>query len=1003
MRAVAEDSRAPGRGHLARWVGAWFVWLCASWIAAAANVSPMPYAARVWQTDEGLPQISVRAIAQTQDGYLWVGTEDGMACFDGVRFTPLDERVAPELRHGYIGALCATRDGSLWIACDNYGVLRLKDGTITRLTETDGLPSNTNRCLFESKDGALWICSESGLTRYKDGKITIFAEKHGLADNSVRGVTQDDHGNLRVATRRGLSTMSPEGVVLGTTITFSPTWPGNALRFISRDSHGNIWTGSNDGLTEVRDDSQIFYGTNQTEKLPSTIVNAYCEDSSGQCWIGTYAGLARLVNGKIVRGTGSEAVYSDRIYTIFEDREGNVWVGAKDGLYRLNPARFRTYTSQQGLTENNIMSVCADRNGAIWVATWGGGLDQLKDGKITGFREGLTDDRVLALHEGTDGSLWIGMESGGGLDRFKNGYTNSFRHNGTLARDAIRVIHEDRQGGLWIGSSRKLKFWRNNKVIEYGTGQGLPNETIFALCEDSAGNLWVGTENGLSRWDGKSFTNFGTKEGLSNSTVTALYEDGEHTLWIGTRAGGLNQYRDGKFSACTTAQGLFSDEIYEIIEDEAGYFWMSCRNGIFRVARKELEELHRGARKAVTCTVFGKSDGLLSKQCNGVAKPAACKGRDGRLWFPTIRGVVSVETRIKVNTNVPPVFIDEVIGEKQRLRGVLDRWLDTRLAGSPGSGKALQIPSGRGDVEIRYTALSLQAPEKNRFKYWLEGADTGWIDAGTERTARYNNLQHGNYRFHVIGCNNDGVWNDQGATLAFVILPHYWQTWWFRAACVAGLGLLLAGAYRTRVARLRALEALRVQIAANLHDDVGARLTKVAMVTESVERETADSSQLHPHIRTIARTTREIIRAMDEIVWTINPQNDTLDNLANYIFSYAQEYFQNTDVRCRMDVPAQLPNQALSTEIRHNLFMAVKEAFNNVLKHSKASEVQVGLTLNDGRMTISIADNGRGFALDQKRSGGNGLDNMRQRLRKIGGRLTIESRPGEGTRIVMQA
>jgi signal transduction histidine kinase len=356
---------------------------------------------------------------------------------------------------------------------------------------------------------------------------------------------------------------------------------------------------------------------------------------------------------------------------------------------------------------------------------------------------------------------------------------------------------------------------------------------------------------------------------------------------------------------------------------------------------------------------------------------------------------VAVEPRIKTNERPPPVLIEEVRADDQALRPD---------APAAGAELRLTVPPGRARIEIHYTALSFQAPEKNRFRYQLEGVDAGWVGAGHRRSVSYNTLAPGRYRFQVIACNNDGVWNESGATLLLVFAPQYWQTWSFKLAIGGAAALLLAFLYRLRVKRLRALERLRVQIAANLHDDVGARLTKVAMVTELVERETPDSHPSKPHIRNIFKTVREITKAMDEIVWTINPRNDTLDHLANYIFQYAEEYFQDTGVSCRLDVPAQLPDRAVSTEVRHNIFMAVKEALNNTLKHAGATEVRVGLGLMDGRMAITITDNGRGFLIgDAPARKGEGLENMQQRLAQIGGRCVLESQPGRGTSVRLEA
>jgi len=349
------------------------------------------------------------------------------------------------------------------------------------------------------------------------------------------------------------------------------------------------------------------------------------------------------------------------------------------------------------------------------------------------------------------------------------------------------------------------------------------------------------------------------------------------------------------------------------------------------------------------------------------------------------------------------VMIEQVLADRKKIAASPGEALTGEMPLASSAPDPFQVAPGHGDLEIQYTALGLRAPEKNRFKYMLEGFDTAWIDAGTRRTAYYNNIGPGKYHFRVLASNNDGIWNETGASLDFVFLPHYWQTWWFKAAVPLLFLLLFWAWYRFRLAQLKQIERLRIQIASDLHDDVGSRLTKVAMVTEFVDRETSSSDRSKPHIQAIARTTREVIQSMDEIVWTINPKNDTLDNLANYIFQYTQEYFQNTSVRCRIDVPARLPDHALSTEERHNLFMAVKEALNNVLKHAQADEVRIGLTVQESKMTIRIIDNGKGFEVAKVNGSGNGLENMRARLGRVGGKLMVESQPGKGTRVEMEA
>jgi ligand-binding sensor domain-containing protein/two-component sensor histidine kinase len=983
-----------GRESVAIWRGAALFLIAASSFAASGSTNSIArYSVRIWQSDDGLPHNSVWAVAQGAQGYLWVGTQQGLVRFDGLRFVGLEESAPPELKRGWITALCATPDGSLWIGCDGYGLSRMSGGAFTHFVEADGLPNLHINSLVQSRNRTVWIGSEGGITSYKDGRFTTFTDKNGLGNNSVKAVCEDHEGNIRAATSRGLSSINSAGTI--STINFGTNSVPNTLKGVCEDSKGNIWVSSNEGITRHSDTGRTFYS--QTNGLPDHTSTALYHDRSDRVWVGTYSGLACIVNREVVAKPMNEAGFGDLVYTIYEDREENLWVGARDGLYRLTPARFTTYTAQEGLSCNNVMSVMEDRHGAIWMATWGGGLDEMKDGKIHvyGTTNALTLDSVLSLYERRDGAIWVGMDFDGGVNLLKEDRTNSFlKPNGAIGQ-VVHALYEDHEGTLWVGTKFGLNILKGGKLAAYTTAKGLAGNVVMVIYQDSQGQVWLGTDGGLSQWNRGKFTNFTTHDGLPNNLINAIHEDSDHALWIGTK-GGLSRFKDGKFVSYTSKQGLFSDEIYEILEDDFGNFWMSCRTGIFRVNKKDFDAVDHGAAKSVACTVFGKADGLVSVQCNGVAKPAGWKSKDGRLWFPTIRGVVAVDSRFKMNDQLPPMRIEKVIanGEVQKLN-----------SGAGGQNSTefppIKIRPGRGELEIHYAALSLQAPEKNRFEYKLANVDPNWMDAGPRREAFYNNLEPGSYRFYVRGCNNDGVWNEAGIVLPIVLLPHFWQTLWFKSMIPIAVGLLLFAWYRFRMAQLREIERLRVQIAADLHDDVGARLTKVAMVTEFMERETAPTDKSKPHVENIAKTTREVIQAMDEIVWTINPKNDTLDNLANYIFQYAQEYFQNTGVRCRMDLPPQLPYYPLSTEERHNIFMAVKEALNNVLKHAHATEVRISLAVEGIALRIVVTDNGCGFVLNGSHHGGDGLNNMKERLTRIGGRLEIQSKPDSGTRIEM--
>ncbi len=972
------------------------IWLTCMFMGGIAAEAPRRYDIRVWQTDEGLPQNSVTAIAQTPDGFLWVGTRGGLARFDGLRFTVVENEALAHLRDTPINALCVTRDGSLWVGSEGGGLTRLHAGRVQRYRKAEGLADNQVQCLLEARDGSLWVGGERGLTRFRAGRFTTFSNHEQLYNNSIKAMCEDGNEIIRIATVTGLVSIDSEGAV--STNNFGLGLVPGILKAVCADRQGRLWVGATDDLICFTDGQRGSFAANKT--LPEKITTVIQEDRFGQLWIGTYGGLTRRQDGVLTAWWLNKTGVSDVINAIFEDQEQNLWVGGRDGLYRLSPTRFVTFTTQDGLSYNNVTSVCEDRNGVMWFGTWGGGVNRWQNEQFTAITEtnGLAHDTVLSLWPARDGRLLVGLDltrpqSSGPLDRLTPELRNDFPRTNKLIPAPIRVVYEDRHNTIWVGTTRGLNAIRGEQVDTYTTTNGLGGSNVTAICESRAGRLWLGTETGLSVSTNGDFSRFQPSKILPAVYISALFEDAATNLWVGTRGRGISRISGNKATNYTMRDGLFTDDIFEILEDDLGYFWMTSRRGIFRVSRQQFDDLDAGRIAHLNCTVFGREDGLATVQCNGIAKPAGWKNPDGRLWFATIRGVVTVEPRIRLNDLPPNVAVEEVVVDQQALRK------SHPFGTKPGP---LVIPPGSGRMEIHYTALSLQSPEKNRFKYRLTDFDLEWIEAGHQRIAYYNNVPPGRYRFEVMACNNDGVWSRQAAQLTLHIEPHFWQTWWFRAMMVAwpiGVVILI---YRARVERLRELENLRIRIASDLHDDVGSRLTKVAMMTELADRELPTSSPGKSHILNISRTVRDITRAMDEIVWTINPRNDTLENLANYVFHYAQEYFQDTGIRCRLDLPPELPDEKMSTEERHHLFMAVKEALNNILKHAAATEVRITLSIVDKTMTISISDNGRGYHALTPDPTGDGMSNMRRRLEKIGGKFEIARNAGGGTLVTMR-
>jgi ligand-binding sensor domain-containing protein/signal transduction histidine kinase len=1013
LEVFAVDKDNSGTINHRRQIGKASSWL--DW--SSLDHSTFQYNSRTWQTDEGLPHNLVQAITQSRDGSLWVGTLEGLARFDGVFFTPFNARNTPEIKNSSITALCADRQGALWIGTDGGGLVRLKEGAFSRFDKTNGLAGNVLSAIYESKDGSLWIGTTSGMSRWQNGKFINYTRKEGLLSDIVRSIYEDRDGNLWIATGAGLNRLKGETM---DSFAMPNGLPDDSVRAICQDKGGRIWIGSNNGMLWYNPYwSKSFYAYNTKYGLSDTFVSAICEDQEGNLWAGTYSGLNRFREGRFFTELNNEGMAFDRVNALFEDREGNLWVGSKEGLARLTPKRFFAYTKQQGLTHNNIMSVREDRSGSLWIGTWGGGLNQLKGDRVTAYAttNGLSRDLILSTGEGRDGSLWIGEDFDGGLTHLKDGKFSHYTWKDGLINAGLRVIHEDASGNLWIGTSEGVSRLKDGKFTNYTVKDNLAGNVVRAICEDQTGNLWFGTEGGLSCWTNGQFTSFTTQDGLSDDTVIALYPDAAKNLWIGTGSGGLNRYRDGRFTAYTTQQGLFSDQIFEILEDNQGWLWMSCSKGVFRVRKRDLDAIDKGKTTMIGSIAYGKTDGMESTECNGAAKPGGWKARDGRLWFPTSKGLVGVDPKaIKIEATPPPVYIEELIADRKPLLrgGLLIRTgsrggaPDSPVHGSPDS--PVRIPPGRGELEFHYTALSLSAPEKNRFRYKLQGIDSEWVDAGTRRTAYYNSINPGRYRFRVVACNKDGIWNEVGDSLAIVFLPHYWQTWWFRGltallviGTAGGTALYLARKRLQRKLQLleqrHAIEKERARIAKDMHDQLGVGLTQVGLLGELAKRDAHKPEQTRVLAGKICEVAREQAQTLDEIVWTVNPKNDSLNKLAAYMAVYAEEVFRLSAIRCRLDIPSGLPPWPLSAEVRHNLFLTVKEALNNAMKHAGASEVWLRFSLAHSVLEIVIEDTGKGFSVETAEQFGNGLSNMKERTEEIGGQFRLTSELNKGTRI----
>ena len=695
---------------------------------------------------------------------------------------------------------------------------------------------------------------------------------------------------------------------------------------------------------------------------------------------------------------------------MYAGREWFLWVGTQSGgLNRIGPKILYVFHLMDGVSECQLRSLAQTTNGKLWVGTYGQGLYRGQGQQATPVLPDPLRGHLLveAVLGGRDGSLWWG--AGPSLYQLRQStLVSHYSDTPWLRGDRVWSLCEDRTAGMWVGTyNGKLGLLKNGK---FSPVEGLSGKPVTALAQEADGTLWIGSlGGGLARLRNQQLTVFTTKDGLQSDLVRVLRLDAEGTLWIGTDGGGLNRWSQGHMAGFTTKQGLLDDIVLQILEDDDGCLWLGCNRGICRVRKRQLNDVANGKAPSVAAVNYGVSEGMTSEECVG-SFGAAIKTQDGQLCFATAKGIVVLNPHEQSHAIAAPVALVEGIRVDQQMLRIPAR----AGGGSPGQQPAapdLTVPAGRHDFEFHYTGIGFDAPEKIQFRYQVEPLDSGWKEAESLRVAGYGYIPPGTYRFRVQAGNLSGQWNEPGAAVSFEVLADFWQTVWFKSLLLlAGVILVAVGIrlverrrYRARLQRIeqeRAIENERVRIARDLHDELGSSLTYISMsITDIGQSADTNADQLKSRVGKISSFAVRTARALDEIVWAVNPRNDSLRSLVEYLTQVARELFENTGVNCRFQIAHDLPTVALPPVMRHNLFLVVKESMNNALKHAHATEVCLSARTDGRQIEITFQDNGRGFDLTQPPSDGehNGLDNMRQRLAAVGGRFILSSTPGHGT------
>jgi signal transduction histidine kinase/ligand-binding sensor domain-containing protein len=965
------------------------------------------YAHTAWKIRNGFAKGSILSIAQTPDGYLWLGTAFGLYRFDGVRNILWQPPPNQHLPSSTITRLVAGQDGTLWIGTWN-GLATWKDGKLTQYSEFGG---SAIYALVEDREGSIWAGTKDGkLCEIRNSSVRCHPEMGGVS-HGVFGLRSDNKGNLWVGLETGVWRWRPgppEFYVV----------PG-------------MLNGRMQGMADGEDRALLIATTGAVMRLadgkakkvyPFSAARrgfrrlAMLRDRDGGLWVGPAGrGIVHIHDGRTDVFSQFDGLSGDDIYDLFEDREGNIWVATVNGLDRFHELPVVTYSKSQGLSDIPWGGVLAARDGSIWFSTLDG-LNRLNQDRVTVYRQrrakagvrqivgsGLPDEGVGSLFQDSRGRIWVSTLTA-------IGYLENDRFIPAAAPGGlVESLTEDTSGNLWIANHDLglLRLsWHNELHQVPWAAFGRKDFAVILAPDPLHGSIWLGFSQGGVAWfrDGHVQSSYSAADGLGEGRVNQLRFDGQGALWIASE-GGLGRLKDHHIATLTSKSGLPCDAVQWTIEDDAQSVWIMMPCGLARVARAELDGWTGAADKTartIHATVFDSSDGLRLLAVVGDYTPRVAKSADGKLWFCVPDGISVIDPdQLPYNKLPPPVHIEKVIADRKEYREDL-------------SGEAQSkphLPPLIRDLQIDYTALSFVAPERMLFRYKLEGWDRDWQDAGTRRQAFYSNLPPRSYRFRVVACNNSGVWNEAGTFLDFSIAPAYYQTNWFRALCVAAFLALLWGLYQFRLRQLArqfniGLEARvneRTRIARDLHDTMLQTFQGVLLKFYGLSFKLADRPEAQQELEGLLEQGQQAINEGREAVLGLRSSTVIANDLARAFTTLGEELAAKQDghhpVAFRVEVEGE--TRDLHPILRDEVYRIACEALRNAFQHSGAARIEVRIHYDDRQFWVCIRDDGKG--IDPKvldgggREGHYGLPGMHERAKLAGGRLVVRSRVNSGT------
>ena len=952
------------------------------------------YSLQVWTKNDGLPSNTLHNIVKGNDGFLWIGTSNGLVRFDGSEFKTFTAANTPQIKANITADLFKDSKGKIWFSNGGAGLVMMDHQKFRRISEEDGLSINHPSSFAEGKNGKMYIGTfGGGLNIFYNEKFGVVKKKQGLSSNDMHSILMDREGRLWIGTYdEGINLLDNTGIIK---FSFSPK---SAVEQIFQDSEGKILAGTHNGVYVFNGKS--FETGKEFLPLKGKTINHIIEDNEGNLWFSTSnKGIYVYNHSYFFNLNTNNLLPSNKISQVLPT-ESSIWICSADGgLFNLRQNKIKVLSKMQGTPDEIIRTIFQAPDDALWIGTINGIAKYDEDeNKVTPFESHIPGLSVHAWAANAEGEIFLGTLQHG-LVKIVHNKLIKVAARELLKVNFIRSLKFDDNGTLWIGTNGAgVVLLKNGKVKFIDKASGLSSDFIACIYKDRRNNFWVGTSGGgisVLNSSGTILKTFSDKEGLANNIVNSIVEDEEGVIWVGTSVSGISRIKDNSIFNFNERNGLYSNTLKKLLYDGHTTFWATSNQGVFSIEKKAFNNVANGKTEKLVFSLFGKNDGMIDDDFLAVADNAGCISRTGKIYAPSHDGVVIIDPKLfKTKAEPPRVYIDDVfVNYKERTKDVLK-----------------DLSPNTESVQINYGGISFTHGKYLKYKYILGGIDKDWVFVGTRRQAFFTHLPHGSYTFKIVAVTPEGTESKNAALINFTIHPYFWQTFWFQAlSAVVILGLTtiyllfyFKRKYKRKVKIIEAeaaLERERMRISKDMHDELGASLTKISLMSDLAKRDLEDPGQLKKDLNSISEASRDTALTMDEIVWAVNPKNDALDKTIYYIVQYIEEFLSSTKIEFAINIPDTISAYYLRAELRHNLFLVIKEAVNNIVKHSGANLVTLNIIVEDFLFDLRLEDNGKGIDFASVDQFSNGLENMRKRIEDFEGEFEIMNTLPAGTQI----